>query len=348
MQQSLDKWLYSDEEYKNRNIKKFFYMEWKKDDLPFVEWLDELPKKYNYNKNIKWKLDKEYSITIIGQIDSDNNKIPEYTGPLYRIPFLKSHLQKCIRRSLTQIAIDTAYSMIMIDYNQFIRRIPIIMVEDSILQIEYPILIWLMSSGYNIEYEYQLTYLLSIVNKIANSNVKDNFTGQKLTLAENLKTINYLNREYINLLYCLELRKSFGGMKGDLTLQEYSMHDWYKRLINNDQEFPKWNTLLNGDKLLSIKYNNLEIKDIVLAAIDFHCYPFIVNKINQKYPKLSENQIKNLIWVFDSSKTNKDILNNNNNDQQPISKETVKNWNIIKDYLNEIRNQIIKQKIVEL
>lgn len=61
--------------------------------------------------------------------------------PSYRIqavPLLKSHLQKCIRRSRENLAVRTARHLLLTDPEALLRRLPVIMVEDAVLNIQLP------------------------------------------------------------------------------------------------------------------------------------------------------------------------------------------------------------------
>ena len=77
-------------------------------------------------------------VKIYGKI-RDNNKtiIGEdvLENTFRNIPLLKSNLQKCIRRGLTDKAIVTGYNLIQQDFWSFIRRLIIISIEDvSVLE----------------------------------------------------------------------------------------------------------------------------------------------------------------------------------------------------------------------
>jgi hypothetical protein len=74
--------------------------------------------------------------------------------PLYNVSVLKSNLQKCIRRGKGNEAAATARQLLFQDPNELLRRLPILMCEDTMLCAPlFCKLVWLMaavSKGYRI------------------------------------------------------------------------------------------------------------------------------------------------------------------------------------------------------
>ena len=62
----------------------------------------------------------------------------------FGVPLLKSNLQKAIRRSDNQIAIQSALALIQVAPMELLRRLPIIYIEDVCLMDSYSIVMWLM------------------------------------------------------------------------------------------------------------------------------------------------------------------------------------------------------------
>ena len=58
--------------------------------------------------------------------------------------YLMSHLQKCVRRMETKKAVQTAKHLIDLDIHSFLRRLPIIMVEDVCYMDSFIVLIWMI------------------------------------------------------------------------------------------------------------------------------------------------------------------------------------------------------------
>jgi len=61
-----------------------------------------------------------------------------------KVPVLKSILQKSIRRRRPLPAVRVAMELADKSWGDLIRRLPIIILEDSILHHDFPLLIWLM------------------------------------------------------------------------------------------------------------------------------------------------------------------------------------------------------------
>ena len=85
------------------------------------------------------------------------------------IKFLKSHLQKCVRRMKSKLAVESAAEIMRLDMNHFLRRLPIIIIEDVDLVKQLPTTIWLMiaySKGYKLR-DKDVSWLLGVVKALA-------------------------------------------------------------------------------------------------------------------------------------------------------------------------------------
>uniref|UniRef100_A0A7S2GEI3 Uncharacterized protein n=1 Tax=Octactis speculum TaxID=3111310 RepID=A0A7S2GEI3_9STRA len=60
------------------------------------------------------------------------------------VPFLKSILQKNIRRGFSAAAARVSFELACVDWSQLIRRLVVIMVEDSVPHPAAPLLVWLL------------------------------------------------------------------------------------------------------------------------------------------------------------------------------------------------------------
>lgn len=339
----LDRWILGKDEFENSTPKKYFILEWDKNKTDSY-WSNEKPEKYNFIKKIKWRIGIGYSIYLIGNIDTDINKIHKYEGLNYNISFLKSHLQKCIRKSLIQKSIDTAYSLFHLDYVQLIRRLPIIILEDSTLIKEYPTIIWLMatSSEYVLEYEYQLQWLLAIIKKIASSSFRDRIEKDEFDFIKNIKYINNIKDKFTQtLIYSLELRKTYGGMKNDLKMISYFIKLWNYRL--NCDKYKKWIDILNTPVNTNLEYNSLKIIDIEIVGIDFHCYPKILTELKIKHKNIDIQDLKKTIWYIESSVNNKNIIDGK---VKKIKEKYYKIWNEIENNVYIIRNNYLKNNLI--
>ena len=85
----------------------------------------------------------------------------KYTKNIY----LSSHIQKSVRKMETEKSVKSALHLINLDYNTFIRRLPIIMLEDVTIHESLPVLVWLMianTKGFKLKREI-VKWLLGVV-----------------------------------------------------------------------------------------------------------------------------------------------------------------------------------------
>lgn len=326
-----------------------------------VQWSHEkLNEKQNNIEFIsRWKGNKMAigGIKVSG-IYEDNYelfKLPfeyQYTS----LPIIKSHLQKCVRRKETDLAIHTAWIMMKIDFEEFIRRLAIIMNEDCFLHpIAFPIVCWI-TSAYTHEYKPSLkiiSWLLGIVKMMCETDIYDPFVHMNNYSEYTYRDIptTKLSKSEINFLYCLLFRKSFGGMENDVVMMNNSLHEWTKRLENKvfrlDDEY------LN----CTIEYvmppiNQMSKEHLLLSAIDFHCCPNIIEKLVERYNTILKDfdkmgvptnleigdVIKMAIWIYSSSINNhKDMMFDKKDIREKYNQERDKDgyihnmWNLIKN-----------------
>ena len=120
-----------------------------------------------------------------------------------------------------------------------------------------------------------------------------------------IKEINDLNELDRSMIYCLEFRKSYGGMKGDLLMIQYLTNMWINRFKNRSN----LNYVYQIIEFEPLKVNNIKINEIELSAIDFHCFPGILNLVFNRHPKYNIDDIKKAIWFFRSRNNFRSIIN---------------------------------------
>ena len=267
----------------------FFYLEWINKRPDKIILTNEKPEKLNFEETYKIKK-KEY--TICGNINPD---FTEYLQPLklqYRKPqYLLSHLQKSIRRMEDVKSVQTAKHIIDLDCNMFLRRLPIIMIEDVTLHSCFPILIWLMiaySKKFRMKNEI-VKWLLGVVYLL--SVCKEKTYYEKIS-----DEIDISDKKDDIMINSLRFRKAYGGMNGDMEMIEY-----YIWLSMND----KINTNKEKIPLVKLKMDPLQKKEWIYQANDFHCNRSIIKQIKRRVPKMDEEYIQLLIWNFSSSQNNR-------------------------------------------
>jgi len=331
---SLDKWL--NIKVKTYEIRRYFYCDWSnKFKPPCAQWLSKMPEDANYKELVRWPdIDKNHAFFLCAKYDEDDlttgyklNRETKYRNG----PFLKSHLQKSVRKMNKDLALRTASHFLKLDTVAFLRRLPIIMIEDSILLDEITTLIWLMvmvSSTKAKMKRYMYEYVLGLVWYICHEKdyeLPDFESNSKYILKEELDSYKDLNTEQLSILYCLHLRKSYGGMKVDGILID-EIIDKYKVNFINDIPVKKAKI-----RPISVNLEILSLDDWDLSAIDFHCSAKVIEKLKERFPQFEEPYLKQLIWT-NSSKINK------RKDSKIMDKE---NWKLIKNDLKYIQRHTL-------
>lgn len=343
MESIFEKWIINKNPKEDKNIKKIYYLNWEEKNNPIAIFQDIKPDNYDFSKKINWKIEKKtIELYIYGVFNKNDNKIKKNNPPNYNIPFIKSHLQKCVRRNLIQKGIDTAYTLISLDYNEFMRRLPIIILEDSMLIESFPVIIWLMvvSSDYKIEYEYQLKWILSQIYLVIESPIKDYRSKLDYNLFENIININQLNEKQLSIIYSIELRKSFGGMKGDMQMLGYFQKKWLDR-------FKKKKDIYIENQYLDINYENILFENIEKSAIDFHCFPNILKKMGEKYKNIPKNDLKKLIWIKSAGINLKNEIDEEINNSIDNIEYNIEEWKKIKKDYEKLQNYYYQNRLFD-
>ena len=310
---------------------KYFYVSWKSNKDYKVEWRNTKPEKYNYEKVVTLRLTGE-SITFIGNIMYDStcisniNASKNYTSP--NSQFLKSHLQKCIRRGLGHKAMITTFLLIEQDPVSLLRRLPIIVLEDVHIVKDLDILIWFMVMSQYINLPESFKNWVIYFTKFISEYPKKNYYNKDI---ENIdySGLNKIPLEFRSTLYALIVRISYGGMKGDMKFLKYIVNDWIKK-INLGSKL----TIMRPKTVVITK--TLEPGMYEKSALDFHCYRKILNQINEQYSQFDLLTIKKTIWEK-SSKINW-------RESQTVSDNTINEcWEVIKSDLYKIQKQVIKK-----
>ena len=287
-----------------------FYLEWKYGSHrpSKIEWVKTIPSNCNITKKIT--IQGGLPIIICGYLYNSPNTEPfqdlDSDFQYKKKSLLKSHLQKCVRLQLDCKAVRTAYYLMKLDINEFLRRLPIIAIEDSCIHIGIIVSIWFMCilDLINIQ-DYMVHYFNGLVRYITLSNhVDGDLTKIERKQMDTIKYWNLIdkldNKPLKNILFSLMVRKSFGGMKGDMRMLEGTIITY----LNNPHLYQS--RMIDKIKTIRI-HKSLYINDFELSAVDFHCYPIILTIINQKFPQYSNEDLKKCIWKYSSS-LNKRII----------------------------------------
>jgi hypothetical protein len=190
-----------------------------------------------------------------------------------------------------------------LDLTTFLRRWAIILLEDAMFHVHYPVLVWFMaavSRGFNLPDEC-IAWILGHVQATAEYGTRllinlpqEDFQPVKL----DSKDIHFLPSQQRDLIYALQMRKAYGGMSGDsvmldeitavLSLSLIPTKKWPVPLIKH-MSFP---IALEHPCLIK----PLEIHEWEMAGIDFH-----VSDIVEKWHHLLDSQDTQL-WTKDDLK----------------------------------------------
>jgi hypothetical protein len=292
----------------------YFYLEWLEKRPSKIILINEQPEKINFLEKFKIKK-TEY--VLCGLINTNFTEYEKNEPSYTKNQYLSSHLQKCIRRMDSVKSVQTAKHFIDLDSNSFLRRLPIIMLEDVTIHESFPILIWLMiahSKKFKLKNEI-VKWILGVVYYLSIYPNKTFYEKEKNEIEINSDDI---------ILNTLRFRKAYGGMNGDMEMIEY-----YTQKIFEDK------IKIDSTKINIIKYvDNLSKKNWLYQANDFHCNRFILKKVHNLYQSFSEDYIKQLIWIFSSSenKREKNII---------IDKEKEKDWKKIEKIVKKIQKSCI-------
>ena len=197
--------------------------------------------------------------------------------------FIKSHLQKCVRRCKKKLAISSALEHIKLDPSDFLRRLSIIMIEDSDIMSFLPTIIWFMIA---VSKKYKLTindveWLLGCVKKITKCKSKFNY--------ENLLEENDLKSNDNIFNNSLLLRINYGGMKVDISM--------LKKAVGVIKDYPIIKKKVKPKKVKGII---LKVEDTLPVGMDFHVSHLIIydilNLCKNKNVYIEISTIKKWMW----------------------------------------------------
>ncbi len=319
----------------------YFYLSWDgKKPHQHAFFVDEKPKNSNFTKNIFWK-DAGYDLTICGYFPHLQNVDPKNKSTfrhLYKldkerkyrnVSLLKSLLQKAIRRQESSIAVKCAFHYMTLDIQDFLRRLPIIMIEDTSIHEVFPTLIWLMIAVTDETFLLDKSiyeYLMGVVYVISMIPTYTPIRGKCAPLILHEVPQSPL----FSMIYALILRRAYGGMKCDMTLCEE-----YAFMIYTQPKLSLERTKIRPIMLESI--SELALSEWLTEAIDFHCTPQILTYIAEEYPEYDEEYIQQLIWHY-SSKINARI-------KEKASPEVkYADWKKIQPYVKRVQYYLLEEQ----
>ena len=322
-----------------------FYLEWDA-DVPNARWLslDELPKdKVQFSSYAKWK-DLRYDVYVASDTKNLTGSTLHVQQDYHNVSYLKSHLQKVIRRSNSYKALKTAWNFMDLDLSDFLRRLAIIALEDCLPLDGFPVLIWFLaavSKGYILN-DAQVCYILGYVYDLSRCTYYEQHVhnDDKLPTQRDMRLFT-LSPEGKNLIYSILFRQSYGGMKSDAAMCRVAALAWANR-YHTKSRFLK--LLSRPSKYITPPSCGLGKSEWVLASIDFHCCPNIIGAMWEKHDQYTEDEIRSAVWHCSSSVTDKKILTEDLHQRNMTDSKLCEIWRVIrKDFLGYAKFMLEKQ-----
>jgi hypothetical protein len=247
-------------------------------------------------------------------------------NPCSNKEYLKSHLQKCIRRSNVYKTIKTAYHHIDTNLQDFLRRLSIIAVEDALPIDGFSTLVWFMaanSKGYQLSEE-QLHWCLGYAADLARCKFRERASSEETAPCIKSMRLKRLPPPGQALVYSILFRHAYGGMEDDGRMLLGMAGLWAARYHTCSRYVEN---LQRRTNLITPPSEALQKEEWYLAAIDFHCCPHILQAMTERHDEYSEEQIRMAIWYCSSSITDKTDLSGSKPHVEPGCEEI---WNEIK------------------
>lgn len=336
-QESITKWIDGAD-----LAKPYFYLDWDINKM-FPEnqatWYHKVP----IGKKIKWK-----KVIKVGyrEVTLCSSYLPYHTdvieGSMYD-SFLQSHLQKAVRRKKKRASVFTADLLLELNPLKLLRRLPIVMIEDSFGHQSFPTVIWLMCllsiKGNNL-FENQKRWILGVVYLITCFQYKEHVGHETddFVFSSNLSKIhNIKHKDTQDIIYSVETRRCYGGMKNDDNMFQSYEKQYLERF--SGKNVPEiWSTLFY-EKIRPIytKKTKFEQQEWLLEGYDFHTNPMLLKLLEEEFNEFDEDEHKRAIWYKSSGINYRKTLNYNlkNEKYDLVATEYIPDnitihWNIIR------------------
>jgi len=328
-----------------------FYLKWTddgcKDRKKYVaQWtnIDSID-----SKLIKWKCRVNFKdigeITLATDYVTKDPFVLLKENPYNNTSYLKSHLQKSIRRGNVNKSLKTALHFYDNNANDFLRRLCIIAIEDALPLEGFSTIVWFMSAyskNYNIS-ESHMGWILGYVHDLAKCQYYEQM-DKKLAQKKNKNIRNLrlyqLPQDGKDLCYSIMFRQGYGGMRSDKAMCLNATMLWSMRYSTNS----RFLQLLDRKHIfMTPPTTDLLKNEWFSAAIDFHCYTGIIDYLWERNDEFDQEQIKNAIWHCSSCITNKKNIATDIGQRDWSNEKHIAVWNVIKkDFMGISKFMILK------
>jgi hypothetical protein len=308
-------------EVEKKEVSKYFYLSFTNKFKPDIQaiWLNERPKKINFMESMK-------DFYLCGYFPDyiDEKKFSLGKEAVYKnIHYLKSHLQKCIRKCDDNRAIQTARHLLKLDANELLRRLPIIMLEDVFLHESFTTILWFMianKTSFKMQ-KYMYEWILGLIYVLCKISKKDEYIDIVNNYSE-----REISKEESSILYSIEIRGKYGGTEDDILFLEKCKKIWERRFLQK-------NVRVNTIKIrpICVHMSDMDINDWDLSAIDYHCNNKFIEIIGKKFDDISHEDLQKMIWLNSSGVNKREI--------KKIYMEEP--WNKIKFYVEKTQKYLL-------
>lgn len=324
MQKRIDNFFTYANEKKNEEKKespKYFYLLFEHKFQPEYQavWLNERPVKINFMESMK----DFYLCGYFPDYMDEKNFSLGKEGVYKNIPYLKSHLQKCIRKCDDNRAIQTARHLLKLDANELLRRLPIIMLEDVFLHESFTTILWFMianKTSFKMQ-KYMYEWILGLIYVLCKISKKDDYTENTY----NALDVNFSQKEF-SILYSIEIRAKYGGTENDVLFLQRCKNIWTKRFVKKSMK-------VNSMKIrpICVHMSDMDINDWDLSAIDYHCNNKFIELIAKKFDDIDEEELKKIIWLNSSGI----------NQREKREMYMVEKWSKMKSYVEKTQKYLL-------
>jgi hypothetical protein len=228
------------------------------------------------------------------------------------IKVLKSHLQKCVRRQLSELAVATSAKLLEETgedgAESLLRRLPIIIIEDATMFPEILPLVWLMAA-YNRRglSRCDVAWILGLVKLVAEFEWWDSVSSEPPPSWQLPAIEDYIGTS--SPIVALLIRRLYGGMSCDMVMLRRYIYTW--QLRERDEKLSKHPKHL-VIRLVQTRANlcpvppdmgvkRLTAETMLHNCIDHHCSS-IQYVLEKKYPLLDKgSNWRELIWYNSSA-----------------------------------------------
>lgn len=295
-----------------------------------------------------------YSEECLKKLDSEIDQPPQndihFCSTSNVISYLKSLIQKAVRRRKVEHAVSASKELLIWSPTQFLRRFPIIIIEDSILDVDISGVVWLMlatNMGYKLTKK-DLDWLLSLVYKVASSEIQDPVPNDPNNIRTcfdlgDIQQFAKIDEKNASAIVSIVLRARYGGTKGDMRMMKRSALIWSERLLSVDQHtWLDYLTDTNEDNLINSDNIHFEPNyHTLLEATDFHCFPWIATRLSKQFG-INVKTVKKAIWMGNSCINVKNTLNQS----EKVVLMECDEWNQLEPHFLELASRVLKKWIL--